>query len=124
MADSSVLVQQLQTSTVLVEVLRTQVVELQGQAPVVDAEAPAVLIQGMQPGAMVLQPVMATEVVAVGVQGPPGRAGLDANAVAGALVVAKRLSEYSQDPAAQTDVQRNIGLGAIDPLAHYILAKS
>ena len=63
-------------------------------------------------------------VVAVGVQGAPGPPGRDANEVAGALVEANRLSEYAGKPEAQQEVQQNIGLGVVDPLAYYILAKS
>ena len=41
-----------------------------------------------------------------------------------ALLVQNRLSELSASPADQEAAQANIGLGAIDPLAYYILAKS
>ena len=49
-------------------------------------------------------------------QGPPGPGG--------ALLIANRLAEFSADPAAQADAQANIGLGVVDPLAYYILAKA
>ena len=52
-----------------------------------------------------------------GPAGPPGPAG-------GALLVTNRLSELATDPQAQTDAQANLGLGATDPLAYYILAKA
>ena len=52
-----------------------------------------------------------------GPAGPPGPAG-------GALLVTNRLSELATDPAAQADAQANLGLGASDPLAYYILAKA
>lgn len=55
-----------------------------------------------------------------GPQGPKGEVGDPS----GALLVANKLSEYAVDPAAQDEVQRNIGLGQTDPLAYYILAKS
>lgn len=42
----------------------------------------------------------------------------------GALLVTNRLSELAADPAAQEAAQTNLGLGAADPLAHYILAKA
>ncbi len=42
----------------------------------------------------------------------------------GALMVANRLSEFAVDPAAQLAAQQNIGLGSVDPLAYYILAKA
>ena len=59
-------------------------------------------------------------------QGPPGPAGPpgpigDAD---GALLVANRLSELATDAQAQADAQTNLGLGAVDPLAYYILAKA
>ena len=41
-----------------------------------------------------------------------------------ALLVQNRLSELSATTADQEAAQANIGLGAIDPLAYYILAKS
>lgn len=43
---------------------------------------------------------------------------------ADALLVQNRLSELSTTPADQEAAQANIGLGAVDPLAYYILAKS
>ncbi|WP_027996485.1 hypothetical protein [Simplicispira psychrophila] len=55
-----------------------------------------------------------------GLQGPPGPVG-DAG---GALLTTNRLSEFAADPAAQADAQTNLGLGTVDPLAYYILAKS
>lgn len=42
----------------------------------------------------------------------------------GAFLIANRLSEIAADPTAQLDAQQNIGLGAVDPLAYYILAKA
>lgn len=133
MADSHVVLLQ-QTATVVVEVVHTHVVALQERetqvvqgaegAPVVVHAGGAAMAQGMQPGALVVQPVVQTAVVAVGVQGVPGPPGRDANEVAGALVEANRLSEYAGKPEAQQEVQQNIGLGMVDPLAYYILAKS
>ena len=55
-----------------------------------------------------------------GPQGPPGPVG-DAG---GALLVTNRLSELATDPTAQAAAQSNLGLGATDPLAYYILAKA
>ena len=55
-----------------------------------------------------------------GPAGPPGPVG-DAG---GALLVNNRLAELSTDPAAQTEAQTNLGLGTVDPLAYYILAKA
>lgn len=87
-----------------------------------------VLVTG---GSTVVFPEAAAQAVVVAVgseqvvverceQGPPGPAG-DGS---GALQIDKRLSEYAGDPAAQQAAQNNIGLGAVDPLAYYILAKS
>lgn len=45
-------------------------------------------------------------------------------AAAGAFAIANNLSELAADPAAQEAAQTNLGLGAADPLAHYILAKA
>lgn len=58
-----------------------------------------------------------------GPPGPPGPRGAIGDA-GGALLASNRLSELATDPAAQADAQTNIGLGAVDPLAHYILAKA
>ena len=129
-----VVVHQEQTATVVVQVLRTQVVAVQEPvstvvqlpdgAPAVVQQGATAIAQGMQPGALVVQPVVQTAVVAVGVQGAPGPPGRDANEVAGALLEANRLSEFASDPQAQRDAQNNLGLGIADPLAYYILAKS
>lgn len=60
------------------------------------------------------------EVVTRGPQGPPGDAG---NA---ALFLQKEnhLAEYANDSQAQQSAQTNLGLGMVDPLAYYILAKA
>lgn len=55
-----------------------------------------------------------------GPQGPPGPPG-DAS---GALLISNALSELATDPDTQVRAQTNLGLGNIDPLAYYILAKS
>ena len=60
------------------------------------------------------------DIVAVAEQGPPGPPG-DAS---GALLIGNRLGELAGDTTAQQQAQHNIGLGGVDPLAHYILAKS
>lgn len=79
-------VHQEQTATVVVEVLRTQVVAVQEPvatvvqlpdgAPAVVQQGATAIAQGMQPGALVVQPVLQTAVVAVGVQGAPGPQGI------------------------------------------------
>lgn len=58
-----------------------------------------------------------------GPPGPPGPRGAIGDA-GGALLVTNRLSELAADPATQEAAQANLGLGAIDPLAYYILAKA
>lgn len=58
-----------------------------------------------------------------GPPGPPGPRGAIGDA-GGALLASNRLSELATDPAAQADAQTNIGLGAVDPLAYYLLAKA
>lgn len=71
----------------------------------------------------------AAQVLAVAEQGPPGPQGPQGppgpvGDAGGALLVSNRLSELATDPTAQTDAQANLGLGATDPLAYYILAKA
>lgn len=45
-------------------------------------------------------------------------------AAGGAFAIENNLSELAADPAAQEAAQTNLGLGAADPLSHYILAKA
>lgn len=59
-------------------------------------------------------------IVTEAVQGPPGPPGDPS----GAFLVANRLSELAADPVAQDEAQQNLGFGATDPLAYYILAKA
>lgn len=84
--------------------------------------APVVLSDGGSP--VVLPVESQTVVITQALQGLPGPPGRDGAEVAGALKEANRLSEFSQDPQAQRDAQQNLGLGHVDPLAYYILAKS
>ena len=58
-------------------------------------------------------------IITEAVQGPPGPPGDPS----GALLIANRLSEFDT-PAAREQAQANLGLGAVDPLAYYILAKA
>ena len=58
-------------------------------------------------------------IITEAVQGPPGPPG-DASS---ALLVGNRLSEFDT-PAAREQAQANLGLGVVDPLAYYILAKA
>ena len=69
------------------------------------------------------------QILAVAEQGPPGPPGEPGppgpvGDAGGALLVTNRLSELAADPAAQEAAQANLGLGVVDPLAYYILAKS
>lgn len=78
-------------------------------------------ILAQQPDDSVLvDEVEVVDVIAVAEQGPPGPPGDPS----GAFLVGNRLSELASDPDAQADAQHNIGLGAVDPLAYYILAKA
>lgn len=84
-------------------------------------------ILAQQPDDSVLvEQVESVEIVAVAEQGPPGPPGPPGQIgdAGGALLAANRLSEFAADPAAQADAQQNIGLGVVDPLAYYILAKA
>lgn len=58
-------------------------------------------------------------IVTEAVQGPPGPPGDPS----GALLIGNRLSEFDT-PAAREQAQANLGLGVVDPLAYYILAKA
>lgn len=93
------------------DVSNEEVLELQTDSLLVEAGQPDVLVEGAT------QTILLTE----GAQGPPGR---DAAEVTGALKESNRLSEFADDPQAQQDAQNNLGLGVVDPLAYYILAKS
>lgn len=59
------------------------------------------------------------EVLEAAAQGPPGPPGDPS----GALLIGNRLSEFDT-PAAREQAQANLGLGVVDPLAYYILAKA
>ena len=71
-------------------------------------------------GVLVEVPAPRVDLVTEARQGPPGPI-RDAE---GMFLVENRLSELAADPAAQSDAQANLGLGATDPLAYYILAKA
>lgn len=70
-----------------------------------------IVVQNQEAGQVVLESCM---------QGPPGPPGDPS----GALLKNNRLNEYAGDALAQAEAQSNIGLGVVDPLAYYILAKS
>ena len=59
------------------------------------------------------------EVLEAAAQGPPGPPGDPS----GALLIGNLLSEFDT-PAAREQAQSNLGLGVVDPLAYYILAKA
>lgn len=60
------------------------------------------------------------EVVTEGPQGPPG----ERENPELFLQKENHLDEYADDLEAQQRVQSNLGLGIVDPLAYYILAKA
>ena len=79
---------------------------------------PATVVTEVEEG-----PVTIVTEVGQGPQGPAGPPGPIGDA-GGALLVTNRLSELATDAQAQADAQANLGLGATDPLAYYILAKA
>lgn len=79
-----------------------------------------ILVQGADNETVTIE-VSNIEIVETNGQGPPGR---DADTVTNALRVDNKLNEYAGDPVVQEEVQSNIGLGSVDPLAYYILAKA
>ncbi len=60
------------------------------------------------------------EVVTEGPQGPPG----ERENPELFLQKENHLAEYANDIEAQQSAQSNLGLGVVDPLAYYILAKA
>lgn len=71
----------------------------------------------------------AVRVVSVARQGPPGPRGERGERgpvgdPEGALLVTNKLAELAVDAATQEAAQANIGLGVVDPLAYYLLAKA
>ena len=71
----------------------------------------------------------ALPILSIAEQGPPGPPGPkgekgDIGDPDGALLVSNRLAEFASDPVAQAEAQTNLGFGATDPLAYYILAKA
>lgn len=96
-----------------------------GQSPptVVQAhEVTCVVLPECGPPIVVHGPVVDQVVVEVAVQGVPGPPGPPGDP-SGALLIANRLSEFDT-PAAREQAQANLGLGVVDPLAYYILAKA
>lgn len=63
-------------------------------------------------------------VIAVAEQGPPGPPGIDGDVAGGALLAVNKLGEFSSSTTDQLAAQQNLGLGVVDPLAYYILAKA
>lgn len=73
---------------------------------------------------VVREAVAATRILAVAEQGPPGPPGIDGNVAGGALLAVNKLGEFASSTTDQLAAQQNLGLGVIDPLAYYILAKA
>lgn len=93
------------------------VVTAPGSTAIVNAGRGAVVARA--PETLVVTTPGAVRSVVV-TRGVPGRDGKDAT---GALLVDNCLSEFNT-PAARGQAQANLGLGAVDPLAYYILAKA
>lgn len=86
-------------------------------------------LQMFEPDNLLLEPVETVVLLEVGIQGPPGPPGKKGDPgpigdAGGAFLVTERLGEIAGDRAAQEAAQQNLGLGATDPLAYYILAKA
>lgn len=91
-----------------------------GSVVVLPQCGPPIVVQQEAPAQVVLEQAMQGPPGPRGETGPPGPIG-DA---AGALLVSNALSELATDPATQVQAQANLGLGSVDPLAYYILAKA
>lgn len=81
------------------------------------------------PADVLLEPVETIVLLETAGQGPPGPPGKQGDpgpigTAAGAFLVDRRLGEIAGDSAAQVEAQANLGLGLVDPLAYYILAKA
>jgi len=92
-----------------------------------ESRAAVTVVGGLPPTLVERAPEV--HVVSIAEQGPPGPQGPagppgPVGDAGGALLVTNRLSELATDPQAQADAQANLGLGATDPLAYYILAKA
>ena len=105
-----------QTDVQYVETDRPSVIVVEQSNPsyieVVNDTPTVVLVEQVTPAYV--------EVVTKGPQGPPGDIG-NADLF---LQKENHLAEYANDSQAQQSVQTNIGLGMVDPLAYYILAKA
>lgn len=88
--------------------------------PVVVRQDTAVVVTRESGETVVVRQSAAPAVVVTrGIPGPPGPPGDPS----GALLIGNRLSEFDT-PAAREQAQANLGLGVVDPLAYYILAKA
>lgn len=104
----------------VLQVLETQVLAEEGADTVIVDEIRETQVLELADETVLVEQHTQIEIMAVAEQGPPGPPG-DAS---GALLIGNRLSELAGDTTAQQQAQQNIGLGGVDPLAHYILAKS
>ncbi len=78
---------------------------------------------------VLLEPVEDLVLLQQGVQGPPGPPGKEGpqgpvGNAEGAFLVTERLGELVGDADAQAEAQGNLGLGAAEFLAYYIIAKA
>lgn len=89
-------------------VARTAIVNVQAKTALATPRAPTTVVSTSKPVHVL---------VTRGIPGPMGD-------TKGALLTKNRLSEFASDPTAQADAQANLGLGSVDPLAYYILAKA
>ncbi len=102
------------------------------QATVQGIAGSVVVLPQCGPPVVVHQQASEQVVVEQAMQGPPGPPGPRGETgppgpigdAAGALLVSNALSELATDPATQVQAQANLGLGSVDPLAYYILAKA
>lgn len=95
---------------------QTVVVQAPGSTVVQSTQARTVVARTTDSVVVERESAPRTVVVTRGIPGPAGDA-------SGALLVDNRLSEFNT-PAAREQAQTNLGLGAVDPLAYYILAKA
>jgi len=100
-----------------------------GQATVQGIAGSVVVLPQCGPPIVVQQEASEQVVLEQAMQGPPGPPGPAGppgpiGDAAGALLVSNALSELATDPATQVQAQANLGLGSVDPLAYYILAKA
>ena len=104
----------------VLQVLETQVLAEEGADTVIVDEIRETQVLELADETVLVDQHTQIEIMALAEQGPPGPPG-DAS---GALLVGNHLSEFAADPQHQAQAQANLGLGLVDPLAYYILAKT